>query len=128
MNNDNSRFIFILDLMVMYAAFYGTYYHYKGHAMIPFRAMLLMGFVALMWFFICINSNVVRINRSSKVVLALRDIIVGFSVLSAAVVSMVAIFGEFRPNDKLILYPLLYSVIFSTIMRFIYLFSIKHLV
>jgi len=128
MNNDNSRLIFILDLVIMYTAFYGTYYHYNGHAMISFRAMLLMGFVALMWFFICINSNVVRVNRRSNVIPTLRDAIVGYSVLSAAVVAVVGLFGEFRPNDKLILYPLLYSVICSTIMRFIYLFSIKHLV
>ena len=127
MNNDNSRIIFILDLLVMYAAFYGTYYHYEGHAMISFQAVLLMGFVALMWFIISINSNIVRINRRSKVVPILRDVVVGYSVLSAAAVAVVGILGEFRPNDKLILYPLLFSVICSTIMRFIYLFSIKHL-
>jgi len=128
MNNGNSRLIFIFDLVAMYAAFYCTYYYYNGNAMIPFRAMLLMGFVALMWFFICINSSVVRINRRSKVAPALRDVIVGYSVLSAAVVAMVSIFGEFRPNDKLILYPLLFSVICSTILRFVYLFSIKYLI
>ena len=128
MNNGNSRLIFVLDLVAMYAAFYCTYYHYNGNAMIPFRAMLLMGFVAMMWFFICINSSVVRINRRSKVAPELRDVIVGYSVLSAAVVAMVGIFGEFRPNDKLILYPLLFSVICSTILRLIYLFSIKHLI
>ena len=87
MNNSNSRIIFILDLVIMYAAFYGTYYHYNGHAMISFKAMLLMGFVALMWFFICINSNIVRINRRSRVVPTLRDVLVGYSVLSAALVS-----------------------------------------
>ena len=128
MNNGNSRLIFILDLMVMYASFYGTYYHYKGHAMISFHAMLLMGFVALMWFFICINSDIVRINRRSRFIPTLRDVVVGYSVLSAALVAAVGIFGEFRPNDKLILFPLLFSVISSTILRFIYLFSIKHLI
>ncbi len=125
MDNGNSRLIFFLDLVVMYAAFYGIYYHYNGHAMIPFKAMLLMGFVALMWFFICINSNIVRIDRRSSAILALRDVIVGYSVLSAGVVSVVAIFGEFRPNDKLILYPLLFSVILSTIFRVSYLFYYK---
>ena len=128
MNNGNSRLIFVLDLVAMYAAFYCTYYHYNGNAMIPFRAMLLMGFVALMWFFICINSSIVQIDRRSRVVLVLRDVLVGYSVLSATLVSVVAIFGEFNPNDKLILYPLLFSVICSTILRFIYLFSIKHLI
>jgi Undecaprenyl-phosphate glucose phosphotransferase len=128
MENGNSRLIFFLDLVVMYAAFYGIYYHYNGHAMIPFKAMLLMGFVALMWFFICINSNIVRIDRHSRVVSSFKDVIVGYSVLSAILVAMVAVFGEFRPNDKLILYPLLFSVILSTTFRVAYLFTIKHLI
>ena len=83
MDNGNSRIIFFLDLMIMYAAFYGIYYHYNGHAMISFKAMLLMGFVALMWFFIGINSSIVRINRRSRFIQALRDVLVGYSVLSA---------------------------------------------
>ena len=128
MSNSNSRVIFILDLVIMYAAFYGTYYHYNGHAMISFRAMLLMGFAALMWFFICINSNVVRINRRSRVVILFKDVIVGYSVLSATLVTIVAIFGEFRPNDKLILYPLLLSVFLSNIFRVAYILTIKHLI
>lgn len=128
MNNGNSRLIFVLDLVVMYAAFYGTYYYYNGHAMIPFRGILLMGFVALMWFFICINSSIVRINRRSRVILVLRDVMVGYSVLSATVVATVAIFGEFRPNDKLVLFPLLFAVIWSTILRLVYLVSIKHFI
>ena len=128
MNNGNSRLIFILDLVVMYAAFYGTYYHYHGHAMIPFQAMLLMGFVALMWFLISINSSLVRIDRRSRVVPVLRDILVGYSVLSAAIIAVVAIFGEFRPNDKLILYPILYSVIWSTTFRLVYIAGIQRLI
>jgi len=48
--------------------------------------------------------------------------------LSAGVVSVVAIFGEFNPNDKLILYPLLFSVILSTVFRILYIFIIKHLI
>jgi len=128
MNNGNSRLIFVLDLVMMYAVFYGTYYHYNGHAMIPFRAMLLMGFVALMWFFICINSSVVRIGRRSRIIPTLRDILVGYSVLSAAVVAVVAAFGNFRPNDKLILYPLLFALIWSATFRLVYITAIKHLI
>jgi len=128
MDNGNSRLIFLLDLVIMYAAFYGIYYHYNGHAMIPFKAMLLMGFVALMWFFICINSNIVRIDRHSRVISSIKDVIVGYSVLSATLVAMVAIFGEFRPNDKLILYPLLFSVILSSILRVTYLLTLKHFI
>ena len=128
MNNGNSRFIFIFDLVIIYAAFYGIYLQYNGHTMISLKAILLMAFVALMWFFISINSGVVRINTRSKVILVLKDIIVGYSVLSAAVVATVAIFGEFRPNDKLILFPLLFAVIWSTILRLVYLTSVKHFI
>jgi len=88
----------------------------------------LMGFVALIWFFICINSSVVRISRKSRIVAALRDVLVGYSVLSVAVIAVVGIFGEFRPNDKLILYPLLFSVIWSTTFRVVYIGGIKHFI
>jgi len=128
MNNGNSRFIFIFDLVIIIAAFYGIYLQYNGHSMISLKAILLMAFVALMWFLISINSNVVRINTRSKVILVLKDIIVGYSVLSVAVITTVAIFGEFRPNDKLILFPLLFAVIWSTILRLVYLTSIKHFI
>ncbi|MEA1945803.1 MAG: undecaprenyl-phosphate glucose phosphotransferase [Thermodesulfobacteriota bacterium] len=128
MNNGNSRFIFILDLVIIFAAFYGIYLQYNGHTMISLKAILLMAFVALMWFLISINSNVVRINTRSKVILVLKDIIVGYSVLSVAVITTVAIFGEFRPNDKLVLFPLLFAVIWSTILRLVYLTSIKHFI
>ena len=37
MNNGNSRFIFILDLMIMYAAFFGTYYHYNVRNVLLFK-------------------------------------------------------------------------------------------
>jgi Undecaprenyl-phosphate glucose phosphotransferase len=42
-------------------------------------------------------------------------------VLSAFVIATVAIFGEFRPNDKLVLYPLLFSFISSTLLRLLFL-------
>jgi len=128
MINGNSRLVFILDLVVMCASFYGTYYHYNGHAMITFRAMFLMGFVALMWFIICINSNIVRISRRSKVIVVLRDILVGYSVLSATVIVAVSTLSEFRPNDKLILYPLLFAVIWSSTFRLVYIGVIKHFI
>ena len=51
-----------------------------------------------------------------------------YSVLSAIVVALVAIYGEFRPNDKLVLYPLFYAFIFSAGLRFFYLIIIKHFI
>ena len=51
-----------------------------------------------------------------------------YSVLSTTVIVVVAVLGEFRPNDKLILFPLLYGCIFSTSLRFLYLIVIKHFI
>lgn len=57
----------------------------------------------------------------------LKDILIAYSVLSTVTIALVAVFGEFRPNDKLILYPLLFSVISSTCLRMLYLTVIKFL-
>ena len=66
-----------------------------------------------------------QIHRHSRIITVTRDIFIAFSVLSAVLIATVAIFDEFRPNDKLILYPLLYSVIFSSVIRVIYLTALK---
>jgi FlaA1/EpsC-like NDP-sugar epimerase len=50
-----------------------------------------------------------------------KDIIIAYSVLSTITIATVAIFDEFRPNDKLILYPLLFGTISSCILRLCYL-------
>ena len=49
-------------------------------------------------------------------------------MLSAGTIAVVAIFGDFRHNDKLVLYPLLFTFIFSLLYRFIFLAGMKHIV
>ena len=45
--------------------------------------------------------------------------------MSTITIATVAIFGEFRPNDKLILYPLLFGATSSTVLRLFYLITSK---
>lgn len=126
--DSNSRTVFILDLTIIYFCFIIVFNYYYGAESIPLKGTLLMGLIALLWFFIAINSGICKINSNTNIFVALKEIIVSYSVLSAAVIATVAIFGNFKPNYKLILYPLLYSVSVSFIFRFVYLIVIKHFI
>ncbi len=85
-----------------------------------------MGLIVIYWFIISVNSDIIKINRLFNTLKVLKDILITYSVLSAVTIATVAVFGEFRPNDKLILYPLLYSALLSTALRLIYLITMKH--
>ncbi|MFV9645123.1 MAG: nucleoside-diphosphate sugar epimerase/dehydratase [Desulfobacterales bacterium] len=45
-----------------------------------------------------------------------------------SVIGVVAVFGEFAPNNKLILWPLFLAVILSSLLRFFYLVILKYFV
>jgi len=127
MENGNSRILFIIDLIIMFTFFFVVYTYYNGGTMIPLKSNFLIGIIVINWFLISVNSDILKINRFVDTNKVLKDILIGYSVLSTITIATVAIFDEFRPNDKLILYPLLYSVILSTIVRLFYLITIKHL-
>jgi len=127
MENGNSRILFIIDLIIMFTFFFVVYTYYNGGTMIPLKSNFLIGIIVINWFLISVNSDILKINRFVNTNKVLKDILIGYSVLSTITIATVAIFDEFRPNDKLILYPLLYSVILSTIVRLFYLITIKHL-
>jgi len=101
-----SAIIFILDLLILYACFFGVFIHYKGFISIPLGAGVLMVFIALVWFIIALNSSIASVNIESRIFPILKDTLIGYSVLSASVVFAVAVFDEFAPNNKLILWPL----------------------
>lgn len=128
MENINSRIIFIFDLVIIYLAFFVVHMHYRGQASISPMGMLLMGAVALSWFFISINSRILKVNRKSRVINTIVDIIVGYSVLTTIIIVLVAVFGNFRFNDKIILYSLLISVSLSCTYRLTYILTSRHLV
>ena len=125
MQNGNSRILFIVDLTIMFTFFFVVFKYYTGGTMIPLKGNILMGLIVIYWFLISVNSDILRINRLSNTIKIMKDILLAYSVLSTFTIATVAIFGEFRPNDKLILYPLLFGVIASTILRLFYLIIIK---
>lgn len=124
----NSRILFLIDLLAIYAIFFIVFTFYCGYSSIPFKGNLLMGFIGFVWFFISINFDICKVNRQSRTIEVLKSVFIAYSVLSVILIVVVAIFGNFRPNDKLVLYPLLYSFIFSTLLRFFYLIIIKHFI
>lgn len=113
-----SATIFIADLVIIYACFLGVFIHYQGHVSIPLKGVILMAYIGLAWFIIALNSSIASLNIESKIISVLKDTLIGYSVLSASVIGLVAVFGEFAPNNKLILWPLLLSAGLSSSLRF----------
>jgi len=87
-----------------------------------------MIFIALIWFLIALNSSIASVNIESRIFSILKDMFIGYSILSVGVVFAVAVFGEFAPNNKLILWPLFFGAVLCFTFRFFYLLSIKNLV
>ena len=127
MKNGDSRILFIIDLLILFAFFLAVFIHYNGGTMVPFRGLILMAVIVFYWLLISINSDILKVNDFISPVKVLKNLLIAYSVLSTATIATVAIFGEFRPNDKLILYPLLYGAVFSSGLRLVYLVTMKHL-
>ena len=126
--NGNSRFLFLFDLSIIYICFFSVYIYYEGFTSIPLKGNILMVAVAFLWFIISVNSDVCRVNRQSRSVKTVEKVLVAYSILSVAVIAMVAIFGEFRPNDKLLLFPLFYAFLASIVTHLFFLITIKHFI
>ena len=123
-----SATIFILDILIIYACFLGIFIHNNGFGPIPLSAVILMIFIALAWFIIALNSSIATVNIESRTFTILKENLIGYSVLSVGAVVVVAVFGEFAPNNKLILWPLLFAFILSSFLRLFALITIKHFV
>ncbi len=128
MKNRDSRILFIIDLLILFGFFFAVFNYYNDGTMIPLKGIILLGLIVIYWFLISVNSDILRINRLINPFNILKNILIGYSVLSTVTISTVAIFGEFRPNDKMILYPLLYGFIFSSGLRLLYYFAINYLI
>ena len=126
MKNGDSRILFIIDLLILFAFFFAVFTYYNGGTMIPFKGIILMALIVFYWLLISVNSDILKINRLISPVNVLKNTLIAYSVLSTATIATVAIFGEFRPNDKLLLYPLLYGAVFSSGLRLLYLITMKH--
>jgi len=124
----HSATIFIADLLFIYASFLSVHIHYNGFVSVSLMADILMVCIALAWFFIHLNLSVAHLNIESGLFSILKDILLGYSLLSAGVIFAVSVFGNFAPNDKLILWPLLFSFLLSSGLRFFYFIIVRHLV
>ena len=128
MRKSRSATIFILDLLILYACFLAVFVHYHGYVSVPLKGGILMVFIGFVWFIIAVNSTIAAVSIESKIFLIIKDTLIAYSVLSASVIGVVAIFGEFAPNNKLILWPLFCAVILSCSLRVFWLTTVKHLV
>jgi len=100
-NGISARAIFITDLFVIYACFGIVFIHYNGWSPLPLKAVLLMGYIGFLWFFIALSFSISNVDSKTGVLNVFKNTLTGFSVLTAGVISAVAIGGEFRPNDKI---------------------------
>ena len=121
MENGNSRILFIVDLVILHGAFLAVFRHYTGVTLIPLKGGILMGLIVVFWFLISVNSDILKVSRWSRTLPMAKSILIAYSVLSTLVIATVAIFGEFSPNDKLILYPLLFGFIIALLVRLAFL-------
>ena len=122
-----SATFFILDLFILYASFLGVFVLYNGFISVSLGAIMLMLFVGVAWFIIAFNSSATSIGSDFRILSTLKDMVIAYSVLSVSVILVVAIFGNFAPNNKLILWPLLIGLCLSMLVRFLSLISAKYL-
>ncbi len=128
MENGNSKIAFISDIVAIYLFFYSVHFYINGHTQVSAKSILLMLAIGISWFFISINSKILKLSRQTNIFQILFDLFIGYSVLTAIIIFLVAYFGDFRHNDKLLLYSLLFSFVFTSIYRMIYILLSRHLV
>jgi FlaA1/EpsC-like NDP-sugar epimerase len=121
-----SATVFVIDLCILFSSFIGVFIYFNGWSSIPFKGAILLSYIAIAWFLIASNSSITNINIQSKILYVIRDTFIGYSVLCSSMIAVVAIFGEFAPNNKLILWPLFFSVVLSCAVRGLYLVTVKH--
>jgi len=124
----HSAAIFILDLFIIYASFLGVYINYRGFSHTSLYADILMVCIALAWFIIHLNLSAAHVNIESKLLLILKNLLIAYSLLSAGIIFAVSVFDDFAPNNKLILWPLLFAFILSSVLRTLYFGIARHLI
>ena len=108
-----SATIFILDLLILYFSFFIVFVHYNGFVPVSLRAILMMLFVAVAWFIIAFNSSAANMHPDFKILSTLKNVVAAYSVLTVSVIMVVAVFADFAPNNKLILWPLFLGLCLS---------------
>lgn len=126
--NKKSRIIFIIDIFIIILSFSAYYIYYNRWDHISYKAPVTLAYILLVWFMIALNSDLYKVNANSKIISNLTSLFSSFSVLTASLIFFVVIFGNFKGNANFILYPMLYTVVATSIYRFFYLVIIKHFI
>ncbi len=125
---NNSKVLFLVDLVLIYLNFLWVYVLYNGWGQISLNAVFLMIFIGILWFFISINTNILSIGIQTDVTDIVKGLLTSYSVLSAGIIAIVAVFGNFKDSTKLILFPLLFAFLFSGIYRSITIILLKRVI
>ena len=120
--------LFILDLIVMVCSYYYFYRYYNNSLFISSKAFSIMGIIILVWVIITVNSNLCNLSINAKLFDLILTTIKAYSFLSALLITIIAIFGNFKPNANIVLYPLLISFCVSLIIRCVFFCVRKHFI
>ncbi|WP_419659017.1 undecaprenyl-phosphate glucose phosphotransferase [Desulfosarcina variabilis] len=127
MEYGNSRILFILDLLIIFLFFFAIFRLNNAPSGILIKHNIIMIIIVILWFLICVNSDVLRINSLSNIIKIFKDTLIAYSVLSSLVISIVLFVNIFGSYDKLIIYSLFFSFLLSLTTRLVYFLIAKYL-
>ena len=120
--------LFIMDLVIMFCLYYSFYRYYSNSLFISSNAIFLMVIILFVWILITVNSHLCTLSSNTRLFDLLLTTVKAYSFLSALLIATVAIFGHFKPNANLLLYPLFISFCVSFITRCIAFVVRKHFI
>lgn len=116
--------IFIIDLLIIFTSHLACFIYYRGVAGISVEILALSIPLGLTWYLIALNSAVATLSVETPIFDILIKLFVAYSVLTAAMIFSVVVFGDFQPNAKLVLWPLFFSALCSGGVRLIYVLGV----
>lgn len=128
MKSNKSRGIFLLDLVIINVSFFGYYVYAlrQGFVIAPYAYILFISVASLSWLFISINSSIHVLNASTRITTTLKNLFVGYSCLTVGLIVILAVLGNFKDQNKYILYPLLFAAVSSGLIHLSYLVMVKY--
>ena len=124
-----SSFLFLLDLLVIYSCYFLVHLRYHGWDPVSPRAILLMGLVGVLWFFVSGRAGILDLTNRSSIPTIVQRLVLSFSVLASGVIVVVAMSSvSFREYSKLALYPLFGAFVVSVADRLVVILTYRELV
>ena len=117
-----------LDFLVMTLVYFGFYHSHGPGPFITPRAVGFMAAAFLVWGGLGANTRICMLTPATRLLDFLWSTLQGFSILSVVLIFLVVIFGEFKPNANLVLYPLLVSCCITLGLRLLVFAVRRHFV